>query len=39
MKGLNGGLKAFTALNDYYVHLQIRDVDQFPVPSLEMILP
>ena len=38
MKGLNGGLKAVTALNYYYVHLQIRDVDQFPVPSLEMTL-
>ena len=31
VKGMKGGLKAFTALNDYYLHIQTRDIDQFPV--------
>ena len=28
---MKGGLKAFTALNDYYMHIQTRDIEQFPV--------
>ena len=31
VKGMKGGLKSFTALNDYYMHIQTRDIDQFPV--------
>lgn len=31
VKGMKGGLKAFTALNDYYMHIQTRDIEQFPV--------
>ena len=28
------GLKVFTALQDYFVHLQIRNIDNFPVLSV-----
>ena len=31
VKGMKGGLKAFTALNDYYMHMQLRDIEQFRV--------
>ena len=31
---MKGGLKAFTALNDYYMHIQTRDIEQFPVRSI-----
>ena len=31
---MKGGLKAFTALNDYYMHIQTRDIEQFPVRSM-----
>lgn len=29
------GLKGFTALNDYYLHIQMRDIDNFPVILLQ----
>lgn len=39
VKGMKGGLKAFTALNDYYMHIQTRDIEQFPVCLMLILSP
>ena len=31
VKDSKKGLKTFTALKDYYLHIQTRDIDNFPV--------
>lgn len=38
VKDCKKGLKSFTALNDYYMHIQMRDIDNFPVNSFLYIL-
>lgn len=38
VKDSKKGLKSFTALNDYYMHIQMRDIDNFPVNSFLYVL-